>query len=72
MVASSPRQDIFYLEVCLFNQICSNGPQIFELEQDEAWECAFSEQRLRDLQQILLEPFEWEAGATRCTHASGG
>jgi len=64
--------DIFYLEVCLFNQICTNGHELFELDQDEPWECAFSIERLRELQEILLEPFVEPPDAVQCKHAEFG
>ena len=58
--------------MCLFNQICSNGAQLFELEQDEAWECAFSAKGLRELQQLLLEDFIEPPNAVKCKHAATG
>ena len=60
--------DIFYLEVCLFNQICANGAELFELRQDEDWQCQFSETRLRELQDILLAPSVEPPDAVKCGH----
>ena len=48
--------DIFFLEVCLFNQICSNGHELFRLQIGQHWQCHFDEERFDELRRILLEP----------------
>ena len=66
--------DIFFLEVCLFNQLCSNGEQLFELEAGEVFECAFSPTRLEELEALLREapaPAPEGAECTDCPSAEG-
>ena len=48
--------DIFFLEVCIFNQICVNGADLFQLRQGEPFECVFSSSRFEELRRILLRP----------------
>ena len=36
--------DIFYLEVCIFNEICENGEELFHLNVGEDWQCRLSDQ----------------------------
>eukprot|EP00908_Phaeocystis_cordata_P021789 Transcript_4176.p1 GENE.Transcript_4176~~Transcript_4176.p1 ORF type:complete len:493 (-),score=73.84 Transcript_4176:23-1297(-) len=48
--------DIFYLEACLYSQMCSNGHDVFDLREGELFECQFDEARFRELQRILLTP----------------
>ena len=48
--------DIFFLEVCLFNQICNNGPALFSLEIGEAFVCDLSIDGFKELQSILAKP----------------
>jgi hypothetical protein len=48
--------DIFFLEVCLFNQICSNGHELFRLQIGQHWQCHFDEERFDELKRILVEP----------------
>ena len=50
--------DIFYLESCLFNQICTNGHEVWHVEKGDNFYCQFSEARVRELQQLLLTPAE--------------
>ena len=47
--------DIFYLEVCLFNQICSNRGDLFSVEAGDDFFCDFSEDGFNELQQILFK-----------------
>jgi hypothetical protein len=37
--------DIYYLEVCLLNQICTNGPELFNLETGQFFVCEFDSAR---------------------------
>lgn len=48
--------DIFYLEVCIFNQICSNGGDLFRLAKGQLFRCHFSPARFAELQEVLLAP----------------
>lgn len=48
--------DIFFLEVCLFNQMCNNGPALFQLRVGERFNCDFSPRRAAELQSILERP----------------
>ncbi|KAL1508267.1 hypothetical protein AB1Y20_004383 [Prymnesium parvum] len=48
--------DIFFLEVCLFNQICSNGPELFRLSAGEEFQCRFDPSKVTELQSILARP----------------
>ena len=45
--------DVFYLEVCVFAQICRNGADLFELDEGQLFECQLDEQRYRELQTLL-------------------
>ena len=57
--------DVYYVEVCLFNEICENGAELFDLIDGEPFRCRFSEARLRALQHVLLSPLE-PARGTSC------
>ena len=48
--------DIFYLETCMYSQMCSNGRDLFTLEEGESFICAFEPSLFRELQEILLTP----------------
>ena len=62
---------IFYLELCLLNQICTNGERIFSLRAGEEFECDYSTQRFRQLQELLLSPpAPPPPQAMRCTGSS--
>ena len=58
--------DIFHLEVCLFNQICTNGHLIFRLKVGEAFVCTFSHERFAALANVLLN-FS-HGSAAKCGH----
>jgi len=58
--------DIFYLEVCLFHEICENGYDIFNLDVGTDFTCRFSERGFRELQRILLSPWEEPEDSTQC------
>lgn len=65
--------DIFYLEICIFNQICTNGDALFHLAAGDAFACEFNAGRFRELQRILLEPRALLRTTTACpTNASDG
>ena len=48
--------DIYFLEVCVFNEICKNSRQLFSVEADETFMCDFSPARFSELESILREP----------------
>ena len=48
--------DIFYLEVCVYNQICSNGHELFTRSVGQPFFCDFEATRFRKLQDIIMEP----------------
>ena len=58
--------DVFYLEVCILNQICENGAEIFDLNVGDPFRCQVSDARMRELQSLLLEPRQPYAGKA-CT-----
>jgi len=59
--------DVFFLEVCLFNELCYNGHELFTLAEGEEFICKFDENGLRELQGILLqEPVYDPPGAWEC------
>jgi hypothetical protein len=47
---------IFFLEVCLYSQICTNGHQLFELEVGQPWQCDFDDDAFWRLSYVLMEP----------------
>jgi len=63
--------DIFYLEVCMLNQICTNGEQLFNLRAGEEFTCQYSSESFRELQRLLLTPAEpAPPTAARCTRTT--
>ena len=46
---------IFFLEVCMYSQICSNGDELFGLFVGQDWRCQFSETGFKDLQRWLAD-----------------
>jgi hypothetical protein len=41
-------------QVCILSFICSNGAELFQLDEMVEWRCAFSNSRFNELQRILL------------------
>ena len=62
--------DIFYLEVCLFNQICTNGAELFTLDEGQEWTCAFDPKLFRELQAIITVPPVFPEDAEECDYGS--
>ena len=61
--------DIFFLESCLYSQVCTNSDELFALGVGEHWTCQFSEEAFRKLQEVLLDaPPLQSADARICTH----
>ena len=46
--------DIFYLEVCIFSTICSNGHELFDLEENQDWTCVMDDHGYARLQGWLM------------------
>ena len=59
--------DVFFLEVCIFNQICRNHEDLFTLNAGDVFHCDFSEESFHDLQKILLSPWSEPKDAMKCT-----
>lgn len=47
--------DIFYLEVCLYSQVCSNRNDLFSVEPGSPFICDVSVFGFRHLQELLIE-----------------
>ena len=47
--------DIYYLEVCLYSQVCSNREQLFTLGRGDPWECGVDPDGFAELKGWLLE-----------------
>lgn len=48
--------DIYFLEVCLYNQICENNEALFAVRRGEDFRCRFSRDRFNELERILRTP----------------
>jgi hypothetical protein len=48
--------DIYFLEICLLNQLCTNNHELFELEVGQFFVCQLDEARFWELKEILLTP----------------
>ena len=64
--------DIFYLEACLFDHLCSNGPEIFH---DVDWKrvpfrCDFNRSAFHELERILSEPADLTIDPEECQQLS--
>lgn len=46
--------DIYYLEICLFSQVCRNREEIFTIEAGQDYRCQFDRERFRDLRDLLI------------------
>ena len=53
--------DIFFLEVCIFNTICSNNARLFELDVGDPFECELNPDGFARLRSWLLETIPGEA-----------
>jgi len=60
--------DIFFLEVCTFNQICRNGEDLWHLEVGQEWRCELDETLFAELQDILLTPPTTGSAAVNYNH----
>lgn len=48
--------DIYFLEICLLNQLCTNNHELFDLEVGQFFVCQLDEARFWELKEILLTP----------------
>ena len=46
--------DIYYLEVCVVNEICSNRAQLFSLSRGQNFRCQFDAAGYKSMQQALM------------------
>ena len=46
--------DVFFLEVCVFNRICRNAAELSRLNRSTDFACEFSAEGLRELRSVLL------------------
>ena len=64
--------DIFFLEVCLFNEMCSNTDALFNVRSGEDFVCEFSTAGFAQLQALLLSPSgPMPPSARRCSASRG-
>ena len=52
---------VYYLEVCIFNQICENGHELFDLRYGEKFDCRLSFDGFSEMKRMLLEAPDWSA-----------
>ena len=45
--------DIYYLEVCVLNEVCANSDEMWTIDVGVPWTCQLSDERYRGLQQVL-------------------
>ena len=50
---------IFFLEVCVFNQICANSDELWTLAAGQPFTCNLNRSRFDALQQMLIEEPDW-------------
>jgi len=64
--------DIFYLEACLFDQLCTNGADIFDNVNrlKVPFQCNFSATRFHDFQRIMSQPADLSVDPEECQRAS--
>ena len=48
--------DIYFLEVCIYNTICSNGAELFDLDAGEDWVCHLHHEGFVQLKTWMLQP----------------
>ena len=59
VTAPDASSDIFYMEACFFNQVCSNAQDLWNLADGQDWRCQFNEQGLRQLTVWLRPRFNY-------------
>ena len=71
-------EDIFYLEVCMFHQICRNGDKLFQIGVGWTFVCDFDQDGFDELESLLLserppdppDPGGCGRGQKSCAHAN--
>lgn len=58
---------VFYLEACLFAQICENSDELFSVGVLEPFRCKFSRSRFAELQRKLTQGPRIPSDAKGCT-----
>ena len=53
--------DIFFLEVCLYNQICNDRDELWRLDAGTPWQCRLNHTGYAELQSMLLKTPDWGA-----------
>ena len=51
--------DIYFLESCLFNQLCDNRDELWRLDAGEPWECRLNGTRFDELREMLVAAPDW-------------
>jgi len=64
--------DIFYLEVCLYSQLCENSDELFKLEVGDEFVCKFADSRFEELRALLMRGFSTSPTQRRCRGGSTG
>ena len=47
--------DIFFLEVCVYSEICANQDELFRTRRGEEFQCALSQDGFEGLRSLLLQ-----------------
>ena len=66
--------DIYYLEVCLFDQMCDNREELFANtgRENTPFRCKFNAERFRELERLLSEPADLTVDPNECRHSNRG
>jgi hypothetical protein len=57
-VHTDATDSIFFLEACMFNQICNNGEELWKVNEGDWFICDFSVEKFKELGKWLLDyPF---------------
>jgi len=49
--------DIYFLQVCIYAEVCENADEMFKISAGDTFRCIFSAERMKRLQEIIQEPF---------------
>jgi len=69
---SYSNDDIFFLEVCIFDQICENGADLWRVAVGERFECVFSPEGFTTLMSILRQPPDTTKRPRTCRGSTPG
>lgn len=47
-------EDVYYLELCVLNEICANGADIFSMEPNDGFQCEHSAERFDAFRDLML------------------